>query len=369
MVYDLLVKNGKIIDNTPIEIGITNGKITAVGSHLPGEGAEVLDLKGESYLSAGWIDGHVHCYEKMSLYYDFPDEIGIEKGVTTVIDAGSTGAENVGDFYELTKGAKTNVLALLNISQWGIVAQDELADLRKINEAQAHQVLEAYPDFIVGLKARMSKTVVGDNGIVPLEMAKKIQQDNGGLPLMVHIGSAPPELSEILSRLDAGDIVTHCFNGKENGILASDDQIKEFVWDAYRKGVIFDIGHGTDSFNFHVAEVALAANMTAATISTDIYHRNREDGPVHDLATTIEKLLEVGYQLPDLIDKVTKKPAEFFHLETKGQLVPGFDGDLTIFNLTEQDKTLTDSNGNQRVTHMQIQPVKAVVGGIVYDVK
>lgn len=369
MVYDLLVKNGKLIDGSQIEIAIKDGVIVAVNKTLKEKAVAVLDLLGKSYVSAGWIDGHVHCYEKMSLYYDFPDEIGISKGVTTVIDAGSTGPKNIGDFYQLAKSAKTNVLALINISEWGIVAQDELADLTKINQTLVHQALLQYPDFIVGLKARMSKTVVGNNGIIPLEMAKEIQKDNGELPLMVHIGSAPPELSEILSRLDQGDIVTHCFNGKENGILASDDQIKAFVWDAYRKGVIFDIGHGTDSFNFHVAEVALAAEMTAATISTDIYHRNREDGPVHDLATTIEKLLEVGYRLPDLIDKVTVKPAEFFRLTKKGQVAEGFDGDLTIFNVTEQDKTLTDSNGNQRVTHTQIKPQKAIVGGIVYDVK
>ncbi|MBP1042068.1 amidohydrolase/deacetylase family metallohydrolase [Vagococcus sp. BWB3-3] len=369
MVFDLLVKNGKLIDNSRIEIGIEKGKIVAVASQLAGEAQEILDLKGESYVSPGWIDGHVHCYEKMSLYYDFPDEIGISKGVTTIIDAGSTGPKNIGDFYQLAKLAKTNVLALVNISEWGIVAQDELADLTKINQTLVREALALYPDFIVGLKARMSKTVVGNNGIIPLELAKKMQREDGPLPLMVHIGSAPPELSEILSRLEKGDIVTHCFNGKENGILASDDHIKEFVWDAYRKGVIFDIGHGTDSFNFHVAEVALAANMTAATISTDIYHRNREDGPVYDLATTLEKLLEVGYQLPDLIDKVTAKPAEFFHLSKKGQLAPGFDGDLTVFSVEEQDKELTDSNGNQRVTHTQIKPQQTIVGGIVYDVE
>lgn len=369
MVYDLLVKNGKLIDESQIEIAIKDGVIVAVDKTLEGAAVVVLDLSGESYVSAGWIDGHVHCYEKMSLYYDFPDEIGISKGVTTVIDAGSTGPKNIGDFYQSAKSVKTNVLALINISEWGIVAQDELADLTKINHDLVHQALRQYPDFIVGLKARMSKTVVGNNGIIPLEMAKEIQKDNGDLPLMVHIGSAPPELSEILSRLDRGDIVTHCFNGKENGILASDDQIKTFVWDAYRKGVIFDIGHGTDSFNFHVAEVALAAEMIAATISTDIYHRNREDGPVHDLATTIEKILEVGYQLPDLIDKVTAKPAEFFRLTKKGHVAKGFDGDLTIFNIVKQDKILTDSNGNQRVSHTRIIPQKAIVGGIVYDVK
>ena len=94
----------------------------------------MIDLSGNSYLSAGWIDDHVHCYEKMNLYYDYPDQIGVQKGVTTVIDAGTTGAENIRDFYQLTKSVKTNVYALMNISKWGIVEQDELADLTKIQE-------------------------------------------------------------------------------------------------------------------------------------------------------------------------------------------------------------------------------------------
>jgi dihydroorotase len=92
-------------------------------------------LDSDVFLSAGWIDDHVHCFEKMNLYYDYPDQIGVEKGVTTVIDAGTTGAENIHEFYTLAQEAKTNVLALVNISKWGIVEQDELADLSKVKEA------------------------------------------------------------------------------------------------------------------------------------------------------------------------------------------------------------------------------------------
>ncbi len=173
----------------------------------------------QQYLSAGWIDDHVHCFEEMTLYYDYPDQIGVNKGVTTVIDAGTTGAENIADFYEHAKQAKTNVYALLNISKWGIIAQDELADLNKIQADMVKQKIEELPDFIIGLKARMSKSVVGQNGITPLQLAKRIQKENHQLPLMVHIGSAPPNLLDILALLESGDIMTHCFNGKTNGIL------------------------------------------------------------------------------------------------------------------------------------------------------
>ena len=123
---------------------------------------------------------------------------------------------------------------------------------------------------------------------------------------MVHIGSAPPTLDAILNHMERGDVLTHCFNGKENGILDRGTQsIKSFVFDAYEKGIAFDIGHGTDSFNFDVAERALSENIKAASISTDIYIRNRTNGPVYDLATTMEKLAVVGYDWKEIIDNLS----------------------------------------------------------------
>lgn len=114
--FDLLIKNGKRVNGEKVEVAIKDGAILAVEAEIESPSKEVLDLEGKHYLSAGWVDDHVHCYEKMTLYYDYPDEIGVTKGVTTVIDAGTTGAENIGDFYELTKKVKTNVYALVNIS-------------------------------------------------------------------------------------------------------------------------------------------------------------------------------------------------------------------------------------------------------------
>lgn len=368
MTYDLLIKNGKTIDGQPLEIALSDGKIAKTAAVIDDESKEILDLEGNAYISAGWIDDHAHCFEKMTLYYDYPDEIGVKKGVTSVIDAGTTGAENIHEFYDLAVQAKTNVYALANISKWGIVEQDELADLTKIREDLVKKVLTELPDFVIGIKARMSKTVIGENGITPLELAKKIQKDNNNVPLMVHIGSAPPELDEILAHMSKGDILTHCFNGKPNGILNQETgKIKDFAWAAFEKGIVFDIGHGTDSFNFNVAETALKEGMKAESISTDIYIRNRENGPVYDLATTMEKLRVVGYDWTEIIEKVTSVPAINFHLATKGRLEVGYDADLTIFTITDGSKTLTDSNGFTREAKELIQPVKTIIGGAVYD--
>lgn len=367
---DLYVKNGHDVTGAPLEITITDGKIAAVGTELLGiKAKQVLDLNG-SIVSAGWIDDHTHCYEKLTLYYDDPDKDGVATGVTTVIDAGSTGADNIGDFYEITRTKKTNVYAMINISRTGILAQDELGDMSRVQWDVFQAAVEQYPDFIVGIKARESHSVVVNNDVKPLEMAKRYQVKlNKQLPIMVHVGANPPELADVLALMTSGDILTHAYNGKPNGMLTDNGEVKDFVWDAYRRGICFDVGHGTDSFNFQTAEVAFKAGLTPKSISTDIYHRNRENGPVYDMATTLEKMMLLGYDLPTVIEMVTEAPAANFNLSQKGQLKVGYDGDLTVFSLKNQVKELTDSNGNQRTTTTSLRPEYAVVAGKVYEVE
>ena len=365
---DLIIKEGRTLTGEPLEVGIQSGKIVLISSVINEPSRSVISAK-ETIISAGWIDSHVHCYEKMDLYYDFPDEIGIKKGVTTVIDAGTAGEKNIGDFYQLAQQAKTNVFALMNISEDGIVHQEELADLSKINQEKNLARLAQFPKFIVGIKARMSKTVVGDNGILPLKLAKELQKKAKGIPLMVHIGSAPPALGEVLSLLESGDIVTHCYNGKPNGIMDKNEKVKPFVLDAYSRGILFDIGHGTDSFNFKVGKKSVQENFLCQTISTDIYHRNRENGPVFDLATTMEKALNLGISLENILKMVTENPAKNFHLTTKGVLEVGKDADLTLFKIKNKEKYLIDSNGNEAIVSKEIQPTMTIVGGKVYPVE
>ena len=367
---DLYVKNGRSVNDDPLELTITAGKITAIGEKLTDvEATRVMDVKG-AYVSAGWIDDHVHCYDQLTLYYDDADADGVQSGVTTVIDAGSTGADNIGDFYERTRAKRTNVYAMINISKTGILAQDELGDMNRVQWEPFKRAVDEYPDFIVGIKARESHSVVVDNGVQPLIKAKEYQrQVDRDLPVMVHVGANPPELEAILALMTKDDVLTHAYNGKPNGILDENGTVKPFVREAYDRGVIFDVGHGTDSFNFETAATAFANGLVPQSISTDIYHRNRENGPVYDMATTLDKLMLLGFDLPTVIRMVTVAPADNFNLAHKGELTVGADGDLTIFSVAKADKTLTDSNGNQRTTTTTIKPCCAVVAGQVYEVE
>lgn len=367
---DMIIKNGKNIHGEKVEVAIENGLIQEVASEIKmEEQVKVIDLENNSFVSAGWIDDHVHCYEKMDLYYDTPDKIGVDKGVTTVIDAGSTGADNIAAFYDMAKVSKTNVRALLNISKTGIVAQNELEDLENVDISLINHSLKQFSEFIVGLKARMSQSVVGLNNYKPLKKIEHLRKEHPILPMMVHIGSAPPKLKDVFHYMRQGDILTHCFNGKENGVVnQKTEKIRTEAWEAYQKGIRFDIGHGTDSFNFNVAEFAFKEKLLSDSISTDIYHKNRDNGPVYDLATTMEKMHVIGYAWEEIIRQVTLVPAESFHLDRKGRLEKGMDADLTIFNMIEKEKTLVDSNGNRRLTSEQIVPTSVIIGGEFYDI-
>ncbi|EGT5207617.1 amidohydrolase/deacetylase family metallohydrolase [Cronobacter sakazakii] len=360
--FDLILRQARLVDDTLADIAIKDGKIAALGS-VTGEARATRDLNGEYYVSPGWIDLHVHCYPKSPIYHDEPDAVGVSTGVTTVVDAGSTGANDIDDFYALTRGVATEVLALLNVSKVGLIAQNELADMANIDAAAAREAIARHPDFIVGLKARMSSSVVGENGIAPLERAKAIQQENGHLPLMVHIGNGPPPLDEIAARLSQGDIITHCFNGKPNRILTPQGQLRASISDALGRGVRLDVGHGSASFSFEVARQAIALGILPHTISSDIYCRNRINGPVRSLAHVMSKFLAIGLSLPQVIDCVTLHAAQALRLAHKGRLTPGADADLTIFDLRRQPALFTDADEETLHGDYLLVPLAAVRAG------
>ncbi|MNC13809.1 dihydroorotase [compost metagenome] len=363
--FDLLLRRARLTDDTLIDIAIQDGKIAAVGD-ITGSAHRTVELNGETYVSAGWIDSHVHCYPNSPIYFDEPDSVGIATGVTSVVDAGSTGADDVDDFYAITRQAATEVYALLNISRVGLIAQNELADMNNIDAGAVQQAVARHPDFIVGLKARMSSSVVGDNGITPLERGKAMQKANGDLPLMVHIGNNPPNLDEIADLLSSGDIITHCYNGKPNRILTPTGELRASVTRALKRGVRLDVGHGTASFSFEVAKRAIALGILPHTISSDIYCRNRLNGPVGSLASVMSKFLAIGLSLPQVIDCVTAHAADGLHLARKGRIQPGLDADLTLFTIKRQPTLLVDAENDSLQAEHILVPLAAIRAGKGY---
>ncbi|GJA10880.1 amidohydrolase/deacetylase family metallohydrolase [Aeromonas caviae] len=362
--YDTIIRAGRLGNGQLVDVAIKHGKIAALGS-LPEstEAKQTLTLDGQVHVSAGWIDGHTHCYPASPLYHDEPDKVGVASGVTTVIDAGSTGADDVDDFQRLAAGCKTRVHALLNISRIGLLRQNELADPADIDPALAQAAIRRHPGFIVGIKARMSGSVVGESGLQPLRMAKQIQQANGNLPLMVHVGNTPPDLDEIVALLGEGDLLTHCFNGKPNRILTPAGELRQAVREAMRRGLLLDIGHGGASFSFEVAELAIAQGILPHTISSDIYCKNRIKGPVYSLAHVMSKFFAIGMTLEQVLACVTHQAADALRLPGKGRLEVGADADITLFEVSCGPTLFTDTEAGTRNGDRQLLPLAALVGG------
>ncbi|MCW7761621.1 amidohydrolase/deacetylase family metallohydrolase [Photorhabdus luminescens] len=367
---DLIIKQAKLINGDRVDIIVNQGKISAIhpvtNSDLTAK--KQINLNSQYFISAGWIDAHTHCYSSSPIYFDQPDLVGIAGGVTTIIDAGSVGADDIDHFYSLMKRTKTHVYSFLNIARTGIITQNELSDMNKIDDQSIYQAIKRYPDFIIGLKARMSKSVIGENGIQPLIRAKEIQKESG-LPLMVHIGNSPPDLEEIADLLATGDIITHCFNGKPNRILDQNGYLKPVIQRALIRGVILDVGHGSESFSFSVAEQAMKIGVYPGMISSDIYHNNRVNGPVYSLATVMTKFLCLGFSPKYILDCVTIKAANILHLKGKGHLAVGCDADITIFDIKNEKIEFFDEEGQIRTGRQKFIPVAVIIAGEVIATK
>ncbi|GIO27089.1 amidohydrolase/deacetylase family metallohydrolase [Ornithinibacillus bavariensis] len=362
----VIIEGATLVNGTQCNIVVKDGLIEEITIDNV-VGGDVISIPKGVYVSPGWIDLHSHAFPNFEPYCSHPDNIGYTSGVTTVVDAGSCGADDITDFYELAKECHTRVLAFLNVSSIGLRVRNELTDLSNLSFEKIEHSFQRFPDFLVGLKARMSASVIGENDIKPLKLtmdyASKLKK-----PVMVHVGSAPPLLSEIAEQLRKGDIITHCFNGKEGNTIIDDDlSIKKAIRDATNRGVYLDVGHGTSSFSFEIAKQAMKGRLPLHSISTDIYEQNRLYGPVYSLATTMTKFLALGYSLEDVVKSVTETPAKILKKPLLGVLKRGAVADLTFFTIEDKNVTLIDSLGNKLDSPIQIKPFAVILGGKYYE--
>lgn len=355
-----IIKNGIVFN--PIKKTFTKRDLYITdGGMIAEDDLEKTDLliewdAEENYVSPGFIDMHVHVFENFAQIGIKADKIGINQGVTTVVDAGSTGYKDYSQFKaKIINQNTTEILLLLNVSSTGLVeGMDELSTPEKLmSESDWEKIIAAEP-AVVGLKARMSQSVIGNQGVRPLEHACKLA-DQTDMPIMVHIGSPPPPLNEILSLLKGGDIVTHAFHGKKGGILNEDGVLIPEAQAALDRGVKFDVGHGTASFSYNTIRRFKEKYSYPFTISTDIYDKNFEK-PVGSLMDTISKLLAVGYDLKDLLESVTILPASILSLHDYGSLEPGKKADITVFNMDKNESELTDSHGEVMTVNRRLTP-------------
>ncbi|WP_239618131.1 amidohydrolase/deacetylase family metallohydrolase [Cohnella mopanensis] len=356
-----VLRNLKRVNGDAIDIIIEQGTIIEVAEAGRGTGDRVTDCAG-AYVSSGWIDMHVHAFPDFDPYGDEIDEIGVKQGVTTIVDAGSCGADRIADLAASRLRARTNVFAFLNISRLGLARIDELSNLDWIDADKVVQVAKQHRDFIVGLKARISRSVVRDSGIEPLRRARELSNQTS-LPLMVHIGSGPPDIEEVIPLLEKKDIITHYLNGKSNNLFDAEGNPLKVLRDAIARGVHLDVGHGTASFSFRVAEAAKRHGIGLNTISTDIYRGNRLNGPVYSMAHVLSKFLYLGYPLEEVIAAVTTRAADWLGKPELGRIQAGDSANLTLFTVKHEQTALLDSEGEQRIADKTIETKGVVRNG------
>lgn len=348
---DFIVKNGSLL--SPVngylrdkkDIRVHNGKIEEIADSIDGE-LPIIDASG-CVVTPGFIDIHTHCYPDTFLGLE-PDVLGIQRGATTILDAGSSGCDNYEDFRSrYIEKSRTKVFTLLNVSREGLVRGHELDSMDKIDVKGLKAMLEKYPDNIVGLKARASASVVGEMGLEPIAKAAELAKETGR-PLMVHVGNYPPALTEVLELLGKGDIVTHAYHGKKGGILTEEGEIIPEAVKARQRGVLFDVGHGVASFSLRVFEKALAKGFASDLISTDLHEENYE-GPVYNIANVLNKVWNCGDSLEHVIEKCTSAPARHYGLKDLGEIREGFTADLNILSLEPCEEEVMDSIGDTMV--------------------
>jgi dihydroorotase len=341
-----------------------DGRIAEVGPSLAvSADAESIDGKG-AWMSPGWIDLHVHIWHGGTDISLRPSECGAERGVTTLVDAGSAGEANFHGFREyIIEPARERIKAFLNLGSIGLVACNRVSELMDIRSIDLDRILQVYADnseHIVGIKVRASHVITGSWGIAPVKLGKKIAKILK-IPMMVHVGEPPALYDEVLEVLGPGDIVTHCFNGKAGSSIMEDEDLFDLAERCAGDGIRLDIGHGGASFSFRVAEAAIKRGLLPFSISTDLHNRSM-NFPVWDLATTMSKLLSVGMPFEKVIEAVTHAPASAIKLSITDRLAVGERAEFTIFDLVESDIEAVDSMGDAALLNQLFEPRYAVIG-------
>lgn len=356
--YDLLIKNGHLIDpknliDQPMDVAVLNGEVAEVSSHIPNEKAKkVIDATG-LYVVPGLIDMHVHVFagtrhdEYISNSYTSlpPDGFTFRSGVTTVVDAGSSGWRNFKTFREQTiDHSETRVLAFLNIVGSGMKGGAIEQNLGDMDPKLTAIVARQNPDVVVGIKLAHYSGPEWDPLERTVEAGKLVN-----MPVMIDFGGNIPELSMetlLLDKLRPGDIYTHCFAHVRGRIPVLDEngKVRHYVFEAQEKGIVFDVGHGGGSFLFEQAIPAMDQGFMPNSISTDL-HTGSMNAGMKDMLNIMSKFMNMGMSLQQLVERSTWKPAVYIQREDLGHLSVGSVADIALLNIIEGDFGFADTKG------------------------
>ncbi|MFT4111361.1 amidohydrolase/deacetylase family metallohydrolase [Silvibacterium sp.] len=377
--YDLLLVGGHVIDGKNHidglrDVAIKDGKIADVGVHLdPKKALKVVDVKG-LYVTPGLIDIHVHVYagtgEKGSYAGDnsvYPDGFTFRTGVTTVVDAGSSGWRDFDDFKaRVIDRSKTRVLAELNIvgsGMRGTLVENNLDDMNgELTGAKAKE----YPGLVVGIK---SAHFAGPEW-KPYDQAEIASKIAGGIPVMIDYGTNRPErplYNLVAEHLKPGDIYTHCYSGLRGEQNPETGGPSDALLLMRKRGIYCDVGHGGGSFAWSVATPIVRSGYKPDSISTDL-HIDSMNAAMKDMLNVAGKMMAIGESVHDVIVQMTVNPAHEIHHDELGNLTAGSIADVAVLSLHEGQFGFEDMYNTKMIGTKRLQCELTIKDGkVVYD--
>ncbi len=362
---NFIIKNGVLVDkqngfhSIQLDVAVANGKIQKIEKNLSMEGYEVIDASGQ-YIAPGFIDAHIHHRKTMPVHdLGSADHLGVYRGSCTIIECGTVCVDDLGVFANEVNECKTRYYALLSGHGEDGFGKAGSQDVDKMHIEHYKNACEKYPGLVVGLKVACSNTLTNDKGYGLVKKSKEIANALG-MPLTIHVGTFPPDPCGLVEFLDKNDVITHTYHGKEISLFKADGTPKDSFVRARKRGVRFDVGHGSASFSWSVYDKARRKGFFPDMISTDI-RKSNINGPVYSLAVVMSKLLNLGMELEDVIKAVTYTPAEIYQLKGLGELKEGAYADFTFFTIEDVEMELVDCYYQYQPIKKLICPVKTIV--------
>jgi dihydroorotase len=372
--FDLLLVGGTVIDPASgkhgrFDVGVREGRVSAIEPDLASRPADqVLDARGR-YVTPGLIDFHIHAYWGVNAFGFDVDPVCTTTGVTTAVDAGSAGPVNFLGFKRfIAQQARTRLLAFVCLAQHGVFhpPATELRDMLFADLEGAARTVQEHRDIAVGIKVRLDRNQVGENGREALRQAIQAGEASG-TPVMVHIGNTALSMEEIAEPLRRGDIITHCFTPKAPSIVDEGYRVRPAVRAAQQRGVVLDVGHANGHFTFQIARACLEQGLAPDVISSDL-HAFSPGGPVMDLPTTLTKLLALGMPLEQVVAACTSIPARAIGWQDRiGSLEVGRVADIAVLELAGEPITLRDSLGQTLQAEQRLKVHATIRDGRLLD--
>ena len=362
--YDLVIKGGRLLDPSSrvdrvADVAIEGGRIRAIQPNIAStDAADLLDARGK-IVTPGLIDLHVHVGADLS-----PATL-LRDGVTSMVDGGSAGADNIDALVRVARAAQNRVRIFLNVARTGVATPGELLNIEAADVDAARRAMAQHREWIVGVKVRLSAGVAGDHDLEALRRARQVA---GPLPVMLHVGQTHSPLPKILELLNPGDIVTHIYSPPPNSLLDEAGHVLAAVQTARQRGVRFDVGNGRNGhITWPIVDAATRDGFWPDTISSDSTGPGRTFR-VFDLPTIVSKFLMLGMPLDRAIACVTNHAAANVTVfKDLGTLRPGAPADVAIFELRDGDFEFVDNVDAKRTGHRKLVASAVVMNGARLD--